>query len=80
MYRRVSSTSHARGILSSDQILQARTELPELPATGPAGSILLMRPLILHASSPASNPSHRRVIHIEYAGALLPEPLEWFEQ
>jgi hypothetical protein len=33
------------------------------------------RPLIVHASSAA--PSHRRVIHIEYAPRDLPAPLEW---
>jgi len=36
-----------------------------------------MCPLILHASSKAVSPSHRRVIHIEYAGAELPGGLEW---
>lgn len=32
-----------------------------------AGDILLMKPLILHASKRATKPGHRRVIHIEYA-------------
>jgi len=35
---------------------------------------------VLHASSPAKSPSHRRVIHIEYASGTLPEGLRWFEQ
>jgi hypothetical protein len=38
-----------------------------------------MRPLALHASSPATAPHHRRVIHIEYAPAPLPAPLRWYE-
>jgi hypothetical protein len=41
------------------------------------GAILAFRPLILHASSAATAPAHRRVIHIEFAAAELPEPLEW---
>jgi hypothetical protein len=36
-----------------------------------------MRPLLLHASSTATNPRRRRVIHIEYSGDDLPAPLEW---
>jgi len=41
------------------------------------GDVLLMRPLILHASSPAENPKHRRVLHIEYATQELPNSLKW---
>jgi ectoine hydroxylase-related dioxygenase (phytanoyl-CoA dioxygenase family) len=42
------------------------------------GGILLMRPLLLHASSAAIVPSHRRVIHLDYAGCNLPAGLEWY--
>jgi Phytanoyl-CoA dioxygenase (PhyH) len=41
------------------------------------GDALLMRPLLLHASSPAENPKHRRVLHIEYATQELPNGLKW---
>ena len=41
------------------------------------GAIIAFRPLILHASSPATAPAHRRVIHIDFAAVELPEPLEW---
>jgi hypothetical protein len=44
-----------------------------------AGDALLMRPLLLHASSEASAPVHRRVIHLEYAACPLPGGLEWAE-
>jgi hypothetical protein len=39
-----------------------------------------MRPLLLHASSAASAPGHRRVIHIEYAAGNLPGGLAWAER
>ncbi len=42
-----------------------------------AGDILLMRPLLLHSSSPSTNPTHRRVLHIEYSATNLPGGLEW---
>ena len=41
------------------------------------GDALLMRPLLLHASSPAAAPRHRRVLHIEYATQELPNGLKW---
>lgn len=42
------------------------------------GGALLMRPLLLHASSPSESPSHRRVIHIDFAASSLPHGMRWF--
>ena len=42
-----------------------------------AGGVLAMRPLLLHASSPAKMAVHRRVVHIEFGPAQLPGGLEW---
>jgi ectoine hydroxylase-related dioxygenase (phytanoyl-CoA dioxygenase family) len=42
-----------------------------------AGEVLLMRPLILHASKKAAVPSHRRIVHLEFAADPLPGGLEW---
>ncbi|WP_263410952.1 phytanoyl-CoA dioxygenase family protein [Terriglobus tenax] len=44
------------------------------------GGALLMRPLLLHASSPSTLPGHRRVIHLDFAAVSLPCNMEWFEQ
>lgn len=44
-----------------------------------AGDALLLRPLVLHASRKAVSNTLRRVIHLEFAGAALPEPLVWNE-
>ncbi|HXI83588.1 MAG TPA: phytanoyl-CoA dioxygenase family protein [Verrucomicrobiae bacterium] len=41
------------------------------------GGAVVMRPLLLHASSKATNPSHRRVLHIEFASQPLPGKLNW---
>jgi ectoine hydroxylase-related dioxygenase (phytanoyl-CoA dioxygenase family) len=49
----------------------------EVACTVRAGGAVLMRPLLLHASSPAKSPSHRRVIHLEFAAGELPLPLRW---
>lgn len=49
----------------------------EMVCEAPLGGVLLMRPLLLHASAPAVAPRHRRVIHLEYAAQDLPGGLEW---
>jgi ectoine hydroxylase-related dioxygenase (phytanoyl-CoA dioxygenase family) len=43
----------------------------------PKGRALLMRPVLLHASSACVVPQSRRVIHFEFAAEDLPQGLEW---
>ncbi|HWE38629.1 MAG TPA: phytanoyl-CoA dioxygenase family protein [Isosphaeraceae bacterium] len=45
----------------------------------PRGGALVMRPLILHASSESRRPDHRRVIHLEFAAEPLPGGLDWLD-
>jgi ectoine hydroxylase-related dioxygenase (phytanoyl-CoA dioxygenase family) len=52
---------------------------PPVTCTATRGSILAMRPLLLHSSSAGTEPTHRRVIHLEFAGVRLPQGLEWNE-
>ncbi len=40
---------------------------------------MLMRPLILHSSSMSINPSHRKVLHFEYASMALSGGLQWYD-
>lgn len=75
---RVLPGTHTLGRLARDRIGRLREEIPEFTCEAAQGSALLMRPLLLHASSPARQPSHRRVIQIEYADqGALPAPLAW---
>ena len=74
---RVIPGSHRRGRLTTDQLLRISTE-PSVCCTVPAGGVMLMRPLLVHASSACREPRHRRVIHIEFASCPLPGGLEWF--
>lgn len=71
--------SHHAGILELDQLGHLRDN--QVPVFCPAerGDIIAMRPLILHSSSTAETPDHRRVLHLEYAGTSLPSGLEWAE-
>ena len=77
---RVLPGSHAHGKLSATQITEWRARTPEHVCEARAGDALLMRPLLLHASSPASTPRHRRVIHLEFAVDELPDGLAWAER
>jgi ectoine hydroxylase-related dioxygenase (phytanoyl-CoA dioxygenase family) len=72
--------SHLDGKLSSTQIKNYLENRNIRICEVLKGEALLMRPLLLHASSPAENPSHRRVLHIEYATGELPNGLKWFER
>ena len=74
---RVLPGSHRKGVLSPAAIAQWRTAASEVVCEVPGGGILAMQPLLLHASSQAARPRHRRVIHLEYALDSLPGGLEW---
>lgn len=71
--------SHAEGVLSAAQQAAWRERREAVACVVPAGGILLMRPLLMHASSPARTAAHRRVVHIEFSGAPLDGGLQWFE-
>jgi ectoine hydroxylase-related dioxygenase (phytanoyl-CoA dioxygenase family) len=68
---RVLPGSHTTGVLSDDAIHDLSVKTPAVDCYVPSGGILLMRPLIVHASSKAKTKNaRRRVLHIEYAPSL----------
>lgn len=77
---RVIPGSHLHGRLDPASIEKLRGETAPVNCTLPAGSALLMRPLLLHASSAANTPARRRVVHIEWAAQALPNGLRWYEE
>jgi ectoine hydroxylase-related dioxygenase (phytanoyl-CoA dioxygenase family) len=72
--------SHLLGRLSTTAIQEYKSKVASITCSAKKGDVLLMHPLLLHASSLAVNPNHRRVIHFEYSSAKLPKPLEWYER
>lgn len=76
---RVLPGSHRFGRLDEDQIRDHRARGDEHVCVASTGDALLMRPLLLHASSRSIVPDHRRILHLEYAGFELPPVLEWSE-
>ena len=70
--------SHAHGRLNAAQITEWTNKTAAVSCEARKGGALLMRPLLLHSSSPSVNPTHRRVLHIEYTTNELPGGLRWF--
>jgi ectoine hydroxylase-related dioxygenase (phytanoyl-CoA dioxygenase family) len=72
--------SHLRGKLNPDEIAACFKSATVHACEVAKGGALMMRPLLLHSSSPAKSPQHRRVLHIEYATEELPGCLKWFDR
>jgi hypothetical protein len=73
---RVLPGSHRHGWLDNE-IARWKRDLEPVTCLVSAGGAVTMCPLILHASSKALSPRHRRVVHIEYASQELPGGLQW---
>lgn len=75
---RVIVGSHRFGGLNAEQIENLKTNGETIICPVKKGGAMLMRPLLLHASSAATNANHRRVIHFEFSAMELPNGLKWF--
>lgn len=69
--------THTLGIIGPEAGLIARGKTQEVPCIAEQGSAVVMRPLILHASSKASGHSQRRVLHFVFGPKVLPYGLRW---
>ena len=75
---RVIARSHASGRLSGPAIDVWKAQSTGVDCTVARGGVLAFSPLLLHSSSPARRPQHRRVIHLEFAATSLPRELQWY--
>lgn len=69
--------SHRDGVLSPVAVAAKLAAGLIVPCCTRAGGAVLMRPLLLHASSAATEPSRRRVVHVEFASTKLPGGVAW---
>ena len=76
---RVIPESHLEGIFENQQISE-KIRQPEKVCEVKKGGILLMKPLLLHASKRVENHKNRRVIHIEFSSKSLAKGLSWLEK
>lgn len=74
---KVMPSSHLKGIYRPETINHEH-EVIETCAVK-KGGIMVMRPLLMHASSRTVNENKRRVIHIEFSRSKLPVNLNWSE-
>ncbi|KRD59769.1 phytanoyl-CoA dioxygenase [Flavobacterium sp. Root935] len=75
---KVINNSHSKGILRIEN-LNFETE-KETICEVEKGGIMIMKPLLFHASNKTTNNERRRVIHIEFSRQQLPEGLDWSEK
>lgn len=76
---RVVPGSHKHGRLGPRDIERLKARRPAVTCAVGRGGAMLMRPLLLHASSASARPSHRRVLHFEYSSSDLPGGLRWHD-
>ena len=67
---RVLPGSHLGGVLSDAGVATLVSDGRPQECLVGRGGVLVMRPLLVHASSRTVTPMPRRVLHIEYAGSL----------
>ena len=70
---RVLPGTHTRGVLTDDDVTELARVIRGEECLVPAGGVIAMRPLLVHASSKVSVDHPRRVLHIEYAPSLTVE-------
>jgi ectoine hydroxylase-related dioxygenase (phytanoyl-CoA dioxygenase family) len=74
---RVVPGSHRLGLLTEQGADEFRARAGELAIPASQGEALVMKPLILHASSKALSGTRRRVLHFVFGPRTLPLGLEW---
>ena len=62
--------THTSGVLTHDEIQQIAGVVTPVECVACVGTVVGMRPLVVHASSKAKADQPRRVLHIEYARSV----------
>lgn len=73
---KVVDNSHSKGIFRVENLKIDNETICEVDK----GGIMIMKPLLFHASNKTTNNERRRVIHIEFSKQKLPDELEWNEK
>ena len=74
---RVVPGSHRSGVIDGSAAIAAREAGLETACLAAAGAALVMRPLLLHASSKGTGHGRRRVLHFVFGPRELPFGLDW---
>ncbi len=68
--------THARGVVRAETLNKENITSCHVEK----GGVMLMHPLLVHASGRSTNDKARRVVHIEFSNKELPGDLRWSEQ
>lgn len=66
---RVLPGTHKLGLLSDESVHGVVARTTPVDCVAPKGSVVAMRPLLIHSSSKSHEDAPRRVLHIEYAAS-----------
>ncbi len=75
---RVLPASHRNGVVRTTEMQIVADDV--VTVCVPRGGVMLMKPLIYHASDRSRSQKARRVIHIEVSAMELPHGMEWSER
>lgn len=70
--------THRNGRLTADEIKEFKDKAKTYLCNASKGNVLIMKPLLVHSSSAGSKPKNRRVIHIDFSNAILPNGLKFY--
>ncbi|MEO3403132.1 phytanoyl-CoA dioxygenase family protein [Mucilaginibacter sp. CAU 1740] len=70
--------SHLKGVIRPETI--DHESVTSISCNVSAGGMMVMKPLLMHASGRTSNNKKRRVMHIEFSRAELAEGIDWAEK
>ena len=73
----IASGSHLFGRIAESEIDDVVARCGVFSCTAEAGDVWLYSTPILHASDRAVNPTHRRILQVDYSVDDLPDGLEW---
>ena len=73
---KVINKSHKKGVYRIENLDLKTETVCEVER----GGIMIMKPLLFHASNKTTNNERRRVIHIEFSNQELPNGLKWSEK
>jgi hypothetical protein len=74
---RVLPGSHRKGRLTAEEIALLAKETPAVELAVSAGTVLALRPLLVHGSRRRTTRGHRRILHVELAASDPPLARAW---
>jgi len=74
---RVLPGTQTLGVLTDDRVSEVASQRVPVDCIAPKGGLVIMKPLLIHASSKSHSGTARRVLHIEYAASdSIAKPLQ----